>query len=139
MGIIWDGIGQALTCLKESPVHLRAVYHTVQGFQINFRHFNNAVNNSMQFTSRGPPTVPTRQVSLNSRLNTVWGQEKIIPYDPYPFVVNTTTSVHILVTVSGFVIFIDQSFCCFFDHVLPYEKVKYLFVPGYIRIEELRV
>ncbi|KAK0061105.1 hypothetical protein Bpfe_009633 [Biomphalaria pfeifferi] len=120
-------------------VHLYGLVHNLTGFYINFKQDILSTNVSFLFRARYAPGTLNSIIVLNYCVNNTYGPEMKPVIDPYPFVANTTTTVDILVTGVGYKVFIDRSFCCFFQHQLPFESTNFIYVSGYIEVFEFRM
>nr|KAI8751131.1 hypothetical protein BgiMline_015662 [Biomphalaria glabrata] len=99
---------------------------------------DNCTNKPFVFSVHGPPYENPR-LRLNYRLNNSPEHYVYFDLNDNQFVGNSDTSVDILVTEDGYQVFIDQLFVCSFDHVLPCDGSRYLYIRGILEVYQLRL
>ncbi|KAH9514764.1 hypothetical protein Btru_023572 [Bulinus truncatus] len=118
-------------------VHLNGYFYSLSGFYIDFR--QDAAGNTVVFHFRARRDHDSSVPVLALSYNTSWGPETRPVMTPYPFIENTMTTVDILVRNDRYLVYINQTYCCSYNRVLPHVNVKYLRIIGYIQVYDFSV
>ncbi|KAH9514766.1 hypothetical protein Btru_023588 [Bulinus truncatus] len=129
-----------ITISSGSVVHLCGYLYSLAGFYIDFR--QDPAGNTVIFHFRARRDAFTGWASVlvfSYYNNGQWAPEIKPVMTPYPFIANTVTTVDILVTTSSYKVYINETYCCSFNHVLPYANVRYIRIIGSIQVYEFSV
>nr|KAI8733405.1 hypothetical protein BgiMline_028591 [Biomphalaria glabrata] len=124
------GVRLPVSQVKIAPffnISIDLVLFVTQEFSFELKAINTGIEYDLYFYFRNDA------IRLKSNSQGILGQVQDLQLNPGTIQLNSTTNIHILVTSTGYRIYIDRSFCCLYDRNVPYSGSNYLRFSGFVQ------
>nr|KAI8750985.1 putative galectin-3 [Biomphalaria glabrata] len=124
-----------------TPGRLLYIYATLltnDSFNFDFTKYGNDSYIHFHFRARYD-NATSKVIVLNHCWNGSWHSPEVLPSFAYPFSINQSFSIHVLVTPACFIIYVNQALCCQYNHSAPVEDINYVRVSGKIKVHEISI
>lgn len=116
---------------------LRGLYTNMLGFV--FEIHEGYTNISLHFKPQDDADGVNGFIVLNHMIQGEWNVEYLPQTPVFPFTLGQTFIVHILARKDSFAIFVDGSFVCSYQYVIPLNRARYFFFEGNVQFLQISV